>query len=839
MWPFKKTARQRRLEMRRPARPGESRWEGFARAGGIGATLLALLLAFAAVAMDLYPVEPFGYRAGQYLPEAVHARVRFRVLSQEQLEQATGVARRLTPAVFQLDAALMDELSAQLKNLPLREAPTTRPAEAGAAAGEPSGAAGPAVAAPTGGAATDADPNRPDPLRRLAQDANALAAYHEAVDALARRLADLPVVRLAEPEAHKPQLRWPQRAVLIGSGSDAPRDAAELIDVDNTDRLRSALASLVPSLGEGVRQPVLELLLGTLSQRPVYRYDRRATQDRMDAAVAAVEADPPDEVFREYDVGEPIARRTPPGDTDGLSAAELALLRAEHEAFRAEQAARPLTYWGRVGGRAAVLLLVVAVLNVYIVRYQPRLTADRLRAAALLVLLVGMLAANKLLVGVFRLNPYASVLPVLMIGTVLTIAWDHRFALAVGSALVAIIVLHMRGSIEPFVVLTAGLATVIFRQDQVRTRTKLIRTAAEAAVVVFLGVWITGLARALPWHFALTDATWAAGAALLSGFVAQGALPLIERAFHVATNLTLLEWCDASKPILKRLAMEAPGTYNHSLQLGAMCETAAEAIDARGLLARVGAYYHDIGKINKPDYFIENQAGTTGSKHDKLSPAMSLLVITGHVKDGLELAREYGLPQVLHEFITTHHGTTLVQYFYHAAAEQRKENADRAPDETEFRYPGPKPRSKEPAILMLADAAESSVRAMADPTPGRIENQVHTMVTRRLMDGQLDHCELTLREVHLIEASLIKSLCSMYHARIAYPTPAGEKPSAAERKPDTKTAKPPGSEARTPGEKPKQPGEGGGRPGGEDGDAGAAAPADPAGPRERPSTSPS
>ena len=174
---------------------------------------------------------------------------------------------------------------------------------------------------------------------------------------------------------------------------------------------------------------------------------------------------------------------------------------------------------------------------------------------------------------------------------------------------------------------------------------------------------------------------------------------------------------------------------------------------------------------------------------------MSLLIIIGHVKDGIELAREYSLPRALHEFIATHHGTTLVQYFYHAAAEQRKSDTDRAPDEVEYRYPGPKPRSKEAAVLMLADAAESSVRAMSEPTPGRIENQVGAMVSRRLMDGQLDgarpwsrlmdgqldDCELTLREVHQIETSLIKSLCSVYHSRISYPTPPGEKPSAAEK----------------------------------------------------------
>ena len=168
--------------------------------------------------------------------------------------------------------------------------------------------------------------------------------------------------------------------------------------------------------------------------------------------------------------------------------------------------------------------------------------------------------------------------------------------------------------------------------------------------------------------------------------------------------------------------------------------------------------------------------------HARLSPAMSLLIIIGHVKDGLAMVREYGLPAVLREFIASHHGTTLVQYFYHAATEQRKSDIERAPDEVEFRYPGPKPRSKEAAILMLADAAESSVRALPEPSPGRIENQVHTIVTRRLMDGQLDECDLTLREVHQIEASLIRSICGIYHSRIAYPKLASQRSAPADRR---------------------------------------------------------
>jgi hypothetical protein len=317
-------------------------------------------------------------------------------------------------------------------------------------------------------------------------------------------------------------------------------------------------------------------------------------------------------------------------------------------------------------------------------------------------------------------------------------------------------------------VLLAGLAVCVFQLREIRSRTKLVVVASISAAVVFACIWAVGLGASVPWRFLLADSLYGAGAVLLAGLIIQSLLPVVEAIFGVATGSTLLEWCDASKPLLKRLAMESPGTYNHSLQLGAMCEAAADAIAARGLLARVGAYYHDIGKLNKPNYFAENQ-GPGESRHSRLSPAMSLLVIIGHVKDGLEMARQYNLPRQLREFIATHHGTTLVQYFYHTAREKAQAENATEPDENQFRYPGPRPRSKEAGILMLADGAESSVRAMSEPTPARIRQQVHSITTKRLEDGQLDECELNLREVHLVEESLTKSLCGMYHSRIAYP----------------------------------------------------------------------
>ena len=215
--------------------------------------------------------------------------------------------------------------------------------------------------------------------------------------------------------------------------------------------------------------------------------------------------------------------------------------------------------------------------------------------------------------------------------------------------------------------------------------------------------------------------------------------------------------------------MEAPGTFSHSLLIGSVAENAAEAIGANGLLCRVGSYYHDVGKINKPTYFIENQMGSI-SRHDQLSPAMSQLVIVGHVKDGIEIAKEFGLPAVLRQFIETHHGTTLVEYFYDRAKKESDEKQSEPP-ETQFRYsePSKKPRTKEAAIVMLADGVESATRSLTELTPTKIETLVHNMAMKRLQDGQFDECDLTLSQLSKIEASLAKSLAAHHHGRIAYP----------------------------------------------------------------------
>jgi cyclic-di-AMP phosphodiesterase PgpH len=231
----------------------------------------------------------------------------------------------------------------------------------------------------------------------------------------------------------------------------------------------------------------------------------------------------------------------------------------------------------------------------------------------------------------------------------------------------------------------------------------------------------------------------------------------------------LLELGDITHPLLQELVRRAPGTHNHSITVGAIAEAAAERIGANALLVRIGAYFHDIGKMLKPHYFVENQVGST-SRHANLAPAMSTLIIIGHVKDGVDLGRQHHLPEPIIDLIEQHHGTTLVEYFFHEANRRSGANPDGSTvHESAFRYPGPKPQTREAGILMMADAVESASRTLSEPTPSRIEGLVSDLIDKRLRDGQFDECGLTLREIAEIRECLIKSLIGIYHGRVKYP----------------------------------------------------------------------
>jgi hypothetical protein len=254
---------------------------------------------------------------------------------------------------------------------------------------------------------------------------------------------------------------------------------------------------------------------------------------------------------------------------------------------------------------------------------------------------------------------------------------------------------------------------------------------------------------------------------LISGALLTCLLPPLEMFFDILTERRLLELGDPSNDLLRVLRETAPGTYQHTLGVAQLASNAAEAIGANRLIAEVGSYYHDIGKIMKPEYFVENM-GEDKSIHDRLRPSMSKMVIIAHVKDGIELAEEAGVPEKIVDMIPMHHGTTIVEYFYQKARRETAQAED-LPRETEYRYPGAKPRFPEAGILMLADMVEAIAKTEAEPNPSRFRTMVHDQILKRLLDGQLDECDLTLNDLRLVEDSFVRTLTNMYHGRIKYP----------------------------------------------------------------------
>jgi len=321
------------------------------------------------------------------------------------------------------------------------------------------------------------------------------------------------------------------------------------------------------------------------------------------------------------------------------------------------------------------------------------------------------------------------------------------------------------GQLSFTVVAVVGGLVGVYCVSKLSQRSDLAKSSLYIALANVITITAMGLLDAVP----LTTVSLAVLMGIINGVLSAiltiGSLPFLETAFGITTSVKLLELSNPNQPLLKRLLVEAPGTYHHSIMVGNLAEAAADAVGTDSLLARIGAYYHDIGKLKRPYFFIENQF-TAENPHEKLSPSLSTLIITSHIKDGLEMAKNHRLPQVILDIIEQHHGTSLISYFYHKAVEH-----DRAGSvaESDYRYESPKPGSKEAAIVMLADSVEAAVRSMQKPTPGRMEGLVRRIIKDKLDDGQLEGSELTYRELDKIAQSFVRVLSGIFHNRIEYP----------------------------------------------------------------------
>lgn len=364
-------------------------------------------------------------------------------------------------------------------------------------------------------------------------------------------------------------------------------------------------------------------------------------------------------------------------------------------------------------------------------------------------------------------SPYSSyVIPLAGASVLLVFLINTNAAVLATVALSVFIGMLAGGRFDVSLVLLVGGFTGIYVVSDSRRRSKIIVAGLASGAMMAIATISIGFINNYDLETMAHNAVWAGLGGFISIFLAMGLLPFFEYIFKVTTDITLLELSDLNHSILKQLKVKAPGTYQHSIMVGNMAEAACDAIGANSLLARVGSYYHDIGKVEKAEYFSENEMGAV-SKHEKLTPSMSALIIVNHVKDGVELAKKHKLGSRIIDFIEQHHGTGLIYFFYQRALEKSRE--DETLREEEFRYPGPKPQTKEAAIVLLADSVEASSRTLQDPTPSRIRSLVQKIINNKFIDNQLDECDLTLKDLNKIADSFSRLLIAVFHTRIEYP----------------------------------------------------------------------
>lgn len=415
----------------------------------------------------------------------------------------------------------------------------------------------------------------------------------------------------------------------------------------------------------------------------------------------------------------------------------------------------------------AFCLLIVAGAAAYLARGQ----RDMLSRPAALWLMAAVpvlfLAVFRALMGV----PHADLMIVPLAATaamLLTVLIDLRVGLPAGFVVAALCALMARAEAGLFLVATLSAWIGALSVAQLASRLALLRSIGILTLCNAVLALALGVLREAPLEELLSGAMWSALAGTGSVMAMAGLAIFLERPFGITSHLRLLELLAPDETVIQRMQLEAPGTYTHSMTVAILAEAGAKSIGADPLLCRVAGLYHDIGKLRRPHCFIENQSGD--NIHDRLSPQLSALLIKAHVKDGLELGRAVRLPQPVLEIIASHHGTGTIAYFLHRARQIAGENG--AFDESVFRYPGPKPRSREAAIVLLADSVEASARSMPKITPERLENHVETIVSERLNEGELDECELSLKEMSLVREAFVAVLRGVYHGRIAYPDPA-------------------------------------------------------------------
>lgn len=421
-------------------------------------------------------------------------------------------------------------------------------------------------------------------------------------------------------------------------------------------------------------------------------------------------------------------------------------------------------------GRMLVVGVIVSFYFTFLLTYRKDVFSKwRLVLLMSLIFLVEHALAYLFIVQ-FNISEY--LIPVAVAAMVITILFDARIGFMAATSIAMLSGIIMGNNLDFVIVSLFQSSAAVYAVRRLRTRGQIFTAIFVLSLASLLVVLAMGLFKSHAWPSVGQDILYLLGISILSPIVTYGLVGLMEIGFDITTDLTLLELSDFNHPLLKRLQQEANGTFNHSVVVGNLAESCANAIGARSLLSRVGAYYHDIGKMLRPEYFIENQF-MGENKHDSLTPVMSAKIVRNHVKDGLELADEYDLPLVVRDFIPMHHGNMRIEYFYHRAVEEADDPKD--VDESAYRYPGPKPNTKETGIIMICEAVEAAVRSLKKPDVFKVQDVIDKIIAKRLSDGQLDDCPLTMQDMQLIKgeingtSGMLPVIRGIYHIRVEYP----------------------------------------------------------------------
>ena len=700
----------------------------------LGRALRIIVFAAAVYGVILMGRPPLGVRLGEPSPQDFKARVSFTSVDVDQTRAAKERAMKREPPVFR---AGPERWQAGVQRLleALRDGK-------------------PATFAPYLPTADD----------RKGFEA-VLPDLKKNVDALSKSLAALPASLMVDAgDLEQPLVtdkEGPDAVLVSPSGETQSVPLASFVPLSpDSPGLQAALA---PGL-EGLQPP-----RSTLAERVLAAFLAPGASLDMESSRGAAEraADEAPPITKYVEKGRIILAR----DSE-VTSQHLKDLRREQTAYWESWEGRSVLLQ-HMAGLGVLLVIVLAAGIVPCLRYRPALLDSRLQMLSFGVLSLALVATARICV-TYGVTPLWVPLPMMVM--TMCLVYDQRFGLGSAVFYALLVRLATPGADMAFLVLLLGGLSAALLTGKVRTRGTLVKSALLIGLVQFITVWGMALVSArsgelLTWQFwdspYMGESLAALANGVLGGFLVSGLLPAIETIFGVTTDIRLLEWSDPNQPLLQRLLLDAPGTYHHSMIVGSLAADAAEAIGANPLLARVSAYFHDVGKLKKPEYFAENIPAGAHNPHDDLSPTMSTLIITAHPKDGAEMAEQYGVPGPVRDVILQSHGTGVLKFFLNKA-QSAESDSDEA-EERHFRYRLLKPRSREAAVVMVCDAVEGAARSMGSPSAGQLRNLVHQIILDRLHDGQLDESGLTITDLKRLEDTLVHGLAAVFHNRVRYP----------------------------------------------------------------------